>query len=50
MLKDPDLLAEAKTADLEINPYTGEQVAEILRKAYATPKDIVAEAVRLIGE
>ena len=50
VLRDPDLLAEARTADLEINPFTGAEVTEILRKAYATPKDVVAEAVRMIGE
>ena len=48
-MKDPDFLAEARASDLEINPMTGQQVAELLRKAYATPPDVVAEAVRAIG-
>ncbi len=49
-MKDKDFLAEAKGARLEVEPYSGEQVADLLRKAYASPANVVAEARRAIGE
>lgn len=49
-MKDKDFLTEAKSARLEVEPYSGEQVADLLRKAYASPANVVAEARRAIGE
>lgn len=49
-MKDKDFLEEAKSSRLEVRPYSGEQVAEILRKAYASPKSVVDEARRAIGD
>ncbi len=49
-MKDADFLNEAKIARLEVDPYSGEQVADLLRKAYASPKEVVAEARRSIGD
>jgi tripartite-type tricarboxylate transporter receptor subunit TctC len=48
-MKDADFLAEAKAARLEVKPFSGAQIAELIAKAYATPKEIVAEARRAIG-
>ena len=48
-MKDVEFLAEAKAASLEINPYTGAQVAELLRKAYASPPAVIEEARRAIA-
>jgi tripartite-type tricarboxylate transporter receptor subunit TctC len=43
-LSDPELRAEAAKMNLAIEPSTGEQVAELLRKIYATPKAVVTKA------
>jgi tripartite-type tricarboxylate transporter receptor subunit TctC len=43
-MKDPDFLAEANKADLEINPVSGEEVDKLVKEVYATPADIVAKA------
>ncbi len=43
-LNDPELRAEAAKMNLAIEPSTGEQVAELLRKIYATPKAVVTKA------
>jgi len=43
-MKDPDFLAEADKADLEINPVSGEDVDKLVKDVYATPADIVAKA------
>jgi tripartite-type tricarboxylate transporter receptor subunit TctC len=40
-MKDKDLLAEATKLDLEVNPTTGEDMQEILKKVYQTPKALV---------
>jgi tripartite-type tricarboxylate transporter receptor subunit TctC len=41
VLKDPELLADAKNMRVTINPQSGEQVQALMAKLYATPKDIV---------
>jgi tripartite-type tricarboxylate transporter receptor subunit TctC len=45
VLKDPELLADAKNMRVSINPQSGEDVQALIAKLYATPKDIV-EVVR----
>jgi tripartite-type tricarboxylate transporter receptor subunit TctC len=40
-VKDKDLLKDAETQKLEINPTAGQQMNEILADAYATPKALV---------
>ncbi len=47
-MKDPEFLAEAARAQLEIDPLTGEDVEKLLAKAYGAPKDIVQQAAALI--
>jgi tripartite-type tricarboxylate transporter receptor subunit TctC len=46
-LKDPAFLAEAGKLQLEIDPLTGPQIADLLKTAYAAPKSIVARAAQL---
>ena len=48
-MKDKDLLADAEKQGLEANPATGEEMQEMLKKVYATPKDVIhrlAEATK----
>ena len=48
-MKDKDLLADAEKQGLEVNPATGEEMQEMLKKVYATPKDVInrlAEATK----
>ena len=48
-MKDKDLLADAEKQDLEVNPATGEEMVDMLKKVYATPKDVIkrlAEATK----
>jgi len=40
-MKDKELIAEAEKLDLEVNPTTGEEMQEILKRVYATPKALV---------
>jgi tripartite-type tricarboxylate transporter receptor subunit TctC len=43
-MKDPQLLADAKKMNLDVDPATGEEVQALIEKLYATPKDIVERA------
>jgi tripartite-type tricarboxylate transporter receptor subunit TctC len=49
-LKDPDFLAEAEKARLEVEPLTGAQMERLLKSAYETPKPLVEQASKLRGE
>lgn len=42
-MKDKELLADAEKQKLEINPVTGEEMQEILKRVFATPKEVVAK-------
>jgi tripartite-type tricarboxylate transporter receptor subunit TctC len=41
VVKDPEFLAEADKAKLEISPVAGEKMQELVRSLIATPKDVV---------
>ena len=41
-MKDPAFLAEAEKLKLDLDPLTGEQVAELVAQVAATPTDVVA--------
>ena len=43
-MKDPEFLAEAARARLEITPMTGPEVKELIEEIYATPRPIVERA------
>ena len=47
-LQDPDFIAEAAKAQLEIEPMTGAEIEKMLAKAYAAPKGIVERAAELV--
>jgi hypothetical protein len=47
-LTDPDFIAEAAKTQLEIEPMRGEDIAAMLAKAYAAPKDVVERAAELV--
>jgi tripartite-type tricarboxylate transporter receptor subunit TctC len=49
-MTDPEFLAEAEKTNLEVNPVTGPQIDTLLAEVYRTPKDVIAKAVRAIGE
>ena len=41
--KDPDFLAEAAKLGIDVSPIGSEQVSELLRKAAATPRDVIEQ-------
>ena len=45
-MKDAEFLAEAKKLDFELNPTTGDELAAIVQRIYATPKPIVQRAAQ----
>ena len=47
-MTDADFVAEAKKSKLEIEPETGEHLAALIEKIYATPKPIVDRVTSLI--
>jgi tripartite-type tricarboxylate transporter receptor subunit TctC len=48
-LKDPGFLAEAEKTMLEVDPITGEEMEQMLKRAYATPKALVQRAAEFSG-
>jgi len=49
MINDAAFIAEAKKLDLDLDPIDGLQIEEILRKAYASPANIIEAARAAIG-
>jgi hypothetical protein len=47
-MKDAAFIAEAEKLQLEIEPMTGAEIHKMLADAFATPKNIVAEAAELL--
>ena len=47
--KDPKFRAEAEKFQMEIDPLSSTQMEALLTKAYASPKQVVEEAVALVG-
>jgi hypothetical protein len=47
-MKDPDFIADAKKQNLDVDPETGEHLAALINKIYATPKPIVDKIGELI--
>ncbi len=48
MMKDPQLLAEAATQGLDIDPVSGTEIAELVNRLYGTPPDVL-DLVRKIN-
>jgi tripartite-type tricarboxylate transporter receptor subunit TctC len=42
--RDPEFLAAAKKASLEVDPVSGEDVQQLVREAYETPPSLLAQA------
>ena len=40
-IKDPDYLAAAKKADIELSPMTGDQMAELTRRTLSVPQRVI---------
>jgi tripartite-type tricarboxylate transporter receptor subunit TctC len=47
-MKDPDFLAEAKKADLEVTPVPGEDIQKLVEEIYQTPKEIADKAAAMV--
>jgi tripartite-type tricarboxylate transporter receptor subunit TctC len=47
-MKDPDYLAEANKARIEVNPVSGADLDKLLAELYATPKDVLTKASEAI--
>jgi hypothetical protein len=47
-LHDPDFLADAKKARIDITPQTGERVSEVVDAIYAASKDTIERAKKLL--
>ena len=47
-MKDPEFLAEAQQAQMEIDPLSADAIDKLLATAYAAPKEIVQRAADLI--
>ena len=47
-MKDPEVLAEAAKADMEISPVSGATIDAFVAELYKTPKDVVAKAAAAI--
>ena len=43
-VKDPDLVAQAKKSNLSLNFRSAEEIAQIVKETYATPKNLVERA------
>ncbi len=48
-MKDPALLADAKSSTLEIAPVSGDELETLLADIYRTPKDVVAKARAIVN-
>jgi tripartite-type tricarboxylate transporter receptor subunit TctC len=48
-MKDPEFLAEAKRQSLEIDPVSGDQIAAMLRKVYASPPEVIERAKAVLA-
>jgi tripartite-type tricarboxylate transporter receptor subunit TctC len=49
-MKDADLLAEAKQADLKLTPSSGEEVQHLVAELMATPKDVSERTKDILSE
>lgn len=47
-MKDPEFIAEVKKAKLQLKPETGETLAALVAKIYATPKEVIERVTKLI--
>ena len=48
-MTDPQFLSDAERLRIDISPLSGAKVQELVRKLYATPKDVVTRARQVIA-
>jgi tripartite-type tricarboxylate transporter receptor subunit TctC len=48
-MKDPDFLADAAKQQLDVDPLSGEKINALVDQLYQTPKDVITEASRALG-
>lgn len=48
-MKDPAFLADAKGLRLEIDPMTGEQVQDVVRRVLGTPRPVISQIQTVLG-
>ncbi len=46
-MQDPNFLSEARAQKLDLNPVTGTQIEDILKRVYAMPPELIARAIEL---
>jgi tripartite-type tricarboxylate transporter receptor subunit TctC len=49
-VEDPEFLAEVKKRNLNVEPLSGEEVQRIVAASSATPKELIDQAKRYIGQ
>ena len=49
-VKDPEFLAEAEKAELEVNPVSGAEIDRVLADLYRTPKEVAEKAKKALKE
>jgi tripartite-type tricarboxylate transporter receptor subunit TctC len=49
VMQDPGFLADAEKTLLEVDPVTGEEMEQILKRAYSSPKALVRKAAEFSG-
>jgi hypothetical protein len=47
-MKDPQFLADAEKAKLEITPVSGADIEKLVKEVYRTPKETAAKAAAMI--
>lgn len=48
-LKDPDLLAEAKNAKMDVDPSTADELQSLLKEVMNQPKEVIERVKKLLG-
>jgi tripartite-type tricarboxylate transporter receptor subunit TctC len=48
-LKDPELLAEAKKAKMDVDPSTAEELQALLKEVMEQPKEVIERVKKLLG-
>jgi tripartite-type tricarboxylate transporter receptor subunit TctC len=48
MMKDPEMLKDAEKIGLEIDPVTGEEMQQIVRRLYELPPAVIAQAKSIL--
>ena len=47
-MQDPELIAEAQRAQLDLRPQTGEEVQAFIQRVYAAPREIAERARKAV--